>query len=525
MSEVVGTGSLSAIPTMALPSYIERMRRRKLLLIGILVVALLVTSIAFARYYFNQEDPLPTIDVVEKGRIIPPGFTFTMNGGPNKELALSKPQAIAVHPNNGNIYATSFVRDVIKGKIEVFRPDGTYQFTFDQIGNGPDKKPMTLKAPLSIAINNKGNVYVSDQAYNSIYIFSENGKFISTFAPNNDPKFEWAPTGMAFDNEGNLYVTDVLKVHRVLVFDPTGKLKLEFGSTGMTVRKGEYPGKFYFPNGLFIDRDKKIFVADSNNRRVQVFSPEGKFLYIIETGGLPRGIAIDDQNRLYVVDALGHNVTVYNKTSKDARSLAIFGEQGTQFGQFLYPNGIALDKGGHRIFVTDRENNRIQAWTWPVVAAAVTPAVKKALPLGLILAAIAALIAWRMIRKRRYFASSSFLNEIIADHQLYNLKKAVRKVYVHPATYEKLKKYTEGDIVGEDVLRPFKIDQTQTASLKAHEDLDNEAAALFAEAGKGWIKPRILTNDPQNHAAARKLSLESMDYQLFLGYFEPKKHA
>jgi DNA-binding beta-propeller fold protein YncE len=511
-----------ALPTMALPSYVAGVKRRKMILMVVLLIALLLTAVSFARYYLNKETPLPTIDVVEKGKVIPPNFSYSFNGGDNSEHALSKPQGVAVHPQTDNIYVTSFVKNLIKGKVEVFSPDGSYLFTFDKISPATEKKPQTLRAPTYIAINKKGNVYVSDKTLHSIFIFGRDGKFISKFLPDGNPDFKWAPTGMAFDDDGNLYVTDLLKDHRVLVFDSDGKLKKKFGATFMVNKNNEAPGKFYFPNGVFVDRDNRIFVADSNNRRVQVFSPQGKFLYLIPTGGLPRGIAIDKSNRLYVVDGLGHNITVYKKTAKKDRSIATFGSQGRQFGQFMYPNGLALNESGSRVFVTDRENHRVQVWVWPTVAAAVTPAVKKNLPIGLLLAALIALLLWRLFRRRQYFASAKFISEIVADHQLYNLKKIAKRVYVHPATYERFKKYSEGDVEGEDVLRPLSVDEMQVESFKINENLDDESALLFAGAGKGWIKPRILTNDVQSHRVAHKLNLESMDYRLFINYFAPE---
>lgn len=518
MSEAVGAEKSLARPTMGLPSYIARVRRRKLLMLILLIIILLGTALSFARYYANREEPLPTIDTIEKGKIIPPNFTLTMNGGRSKDLVLSKPQAIAVHPVNGNIYVTSFIGNELKGRVSVFRPDGTFLFAFNQVGKDAKGTPLTLRSPLYIAINKKGNVYISDKLSDTVFVFSENGKFISKFIPNDDPNFSWAPVGVAFDADDNLYVTDIQKEHRVLVFDTQRKLKLQFGETGMAMKKGEYPGKFYFPNCVFIDRDKNIFVSDSNNRRVQVFSPAGKLLYIIETGGLPRGIAIDDKDRLYAVDALGHNISVYKKTSKDGQTMAVFGERGVQFGQFLYPNGLALDKSGRRIYVTDRENNRIQVWTWPVIAAAVTKPVKQALPYALALSALAALLAWRQMRRRRYFASASFMNEIIADHQLFKLKQVTKRVYVAPSIYESLKNYSEGDITAQDVLRPITVDDAMVQNAKTTHKLDDEAAVLFAEAQKGWIKPRILSNDATGHLTALKLNMESMDYQLFTDY-------
>ena len=57
----------------------------------------------------------------------------------------------------------------------------------------------------------------------------------------------------------------LIKIHGSMVFNPQGELLLSFGAQG----GGE--GQFLLPNGIFISQDNTIFVADSYNRRVQVF--------------------------------------------------------------------------------------------------------------------------------------------------------------------------------------------------------------------------------------------------------------
>jgi sugar lactone lactonase YvrE len=72
------------------------------------------------------------------------------------------------------------------------------------------------------------------------------------------------PKGIGMDSEGHLYVVDGLW-GVVQVFDREGHLLYYFGS------RGTRSGQFQLPAGLFIDRDDRIFVVDSYNRRVQVF--------------------------------------------------------------------------------------------------------------------------------------------------------------------------------------------------------------------------------------------------------------
>jgi hypothetical protein len=69
-------------------------------------------------------------------------------------------------------------------------------------------------------------------------------------------------------------------------------------------------------------------------------------------------------------DALAHTVGVYDLKGQ---SLTRFGSRGYGPGQFNYPNDVTLDKQG-RIYVSDRENDQVQVWGWPVIVApGITP--------------------------------------------------------------------------------------------------------------------------------------------------------
>jgi sugar lactone lactonase YvrE len=79
---------------------------------------------------------------------------------------------------------------------------------------------------------------------------------------------------------------------------------------------------------------------------------------------MPRGAAVDDSGRLYVVDTSDHNVKVYNVGNSNSQTpafIGLFGTEGQLDGTFEFPNGIATDTRAH-IYVTDRENNRVQVW-------------------------------------------------------------------------------------------------------------------------------------------------------------------
>ena len=80
--------------------------------------------------------------------------------------------------------------------------------------------------------------------------------------------------------------------------------------------------------------------------------------------GLPRGLAIDDQGRLFVVDTTDHMVRLFTTGASPTDHptyVGSFGDEGHDDGKFTFPNGLATDTRG-RVYVADRENNRIEVW-------------------------------------------------------------------------------------------------------------------------------------------------------------------
>jgi Uncharacterized conserved protein len=334
-----GDGAGAALPMK------KSKRKRK---VALLLILLLILAALFAWYLLNGRKPAALPGVNDSAL---PHYELSIYGA-------TKPLGVAANASGDRIYVTE--------------SDGTRLVrVFDRAG----KPTGTLKPPTStgpthfpvyVAINpTTQDVYVSDRITASIYVYDAKGKYLRTFAPKGNlgaPK--WAPLGLAFGPDGTLYVTDIrgldAKAHRVLSFAPDGTLVRSMGA----------PGQLTFPNGIVVDAHGNIEVSDSNNGRLVVFNVAGKMLATISRGvgegdlGMPRGAAVDDAGRLFVVDTADHMVRVYrvgDATTPTPAYIGSFGGEGQLDGTFEYPNGVATDTRAH-IYVTDRENNRVQVW-------------------------------------------------------------------------------------------------------------------------------------------------------------------
>jgi sugar lactone lactonase YvrE len=127
-----------------------------------------------------------------------------------------------------------------------------------------------------------------------------------------------------------------------------------------------------FPNGVAVDKDGLVYVADSNNGRLLVFDTVGGVRAQVGRGsgqgnlGLPRGVAVDGGGKVYVGDATGQGLFVFRAPAGDSQRLdfiGFIGGQGVADGKFSFPNGVAVDGRG-RVYVADTRNDRIQVWSY-----------------------------------------------------------------------------------------------------------------------------------------------------------------
>lgn len=168
------------------------------------------------------------------------------------------------------------------------------------------------------------------------------------------------PSGIAIDSKGNIYVADTDN-NRIQVFNPEGEFIRQWGEAG------DGNGQFSSLWTIAIDGNDNIIVSDTNNHRVQVFDLEGKFLHKIESEGVnaqfrfscPDGIVWDKQlNILFIVDSGNHSIKVFDHEGNFLRKWGEFGHDDSQFND---PRGITFDKQGN-LHIVEWNNNRIQVF-------------------------------------------------------------------------------------------------------------------------------------------------------------------
>jgi DNA-binding beta-propeller fold protein YncE len=166
-----------------------------------------------------------------------------------------------------------------------------------------------------------------------------------------------SPMGIAVDPNGNVLVADTNN-GRIEKFSPTGSF------LSVVASKGSGHGQLGEPNGIAVERSGNIYVAEvASNHRVQKLSPDGTFIAEWKGPGVgfygPRRIAIGPDDSIYVVD---QGQTRIVKFDPDGQILAVWGTKGNGDGQLDDPTSVAVDPTTNKVYVADPRNKRIQVF-------------------------------------------------------------------------------------------------------------------------------------------------------------------
>jgi len=166
------------------------------------------------------------------------------------------------------------------------------------------------------------------------------------------------PTGISADfNTGwgrtLIYVADTNN-NRIQIFETSGAFFFSRGTLGS--------GDGFLHAPADVVSPENIYVADVLNGVVQMWSGNGHDIPDVGIAGTPTGIAIDANKDFYVADSLHDRILKYHDAGLSYTFLGQWGTSGSGNGQLSAPARIALGPTGN-LFVVDRNNNRIEVFT------------------------------------------------------------------------------------------------------------------------------------------------------------------
>ena len=242
-----------------------------------------------------------------------------------------EPMGIAVN-QNGEVVVT----ERNECCVAIISPSGERLRSFGMRGSGQGQ----FDHPCGVAVDCEGNILVADTFNNRIQKFTAQGAFMKevhikgTFFQRSS-----YPGNIAHNaSNGRLYVMTITNTIQILNSDLS-----YFGSFGMKSGKGLQVQTVDSPYYLACDCTGKVYVSDRSNNCIQVFTAEGKFLRMIgecdaHVLQLPTGIAVDASGIVYVSEK-------YNQVSiftSDGQFVKTIGRHRPEIGR----SSLAIDTCG-----------------------------------------------------------------------------------------------------------------------------------------------------------------------------------
>lgn len=254
------------------------------------------------------------------------------------EYPLGRCSAVAVN-SKGEIYL--FHRG--KQPIVCVTPDGKYLRSW-----GDDH----ITTPHGVRVDRQDNVWVTDMGRHRVLKFDPAGKLLLALGTGQRgtgiDQFD-RPTDVAFGPDDSIYVTDGYGNSRVVHFAANGRYLKSWGTPG------KQRGEFHLPHAILVDSKQRLLVGDRENNRIQIFDFEGKLLDHWD-GFAPYGLAMNKAGEIFVADARASQILRLDGAGKVVQR---WGQMGTAPGEFDTPHMLAFDSADN-LYIAEVGNSRFQ---------------------------------------------------------------------------------------------------------------------------------------------------------------------
>ncbi len=210
--------------------------------------------------------------------------------------------------------------------------------------------------PHAITIAPDRHLYCTDDGRHTITKWTPEGELLLTIGTPDEPSPRFSgepfnrPTDVAIAPDGSLFISDGYGNARVHHYSAEGEWLHSWGEPGIA------PGQFMVPHNIAIDAEERLYVADREAHRVQVFDGEGTLLDVWHDIHRPCDLTLGPDGLVYIGElngvglmegahGVGHRISIYNRSGE---LQARFGdpEEGDEIGQFIAPHGVAVDSHG-----------------------------------------------------------------------------------------------------------------------------------------------------------------------------------
>lgn len=251
--------------------------------------------------------------------------------------------------------------------VDIDRDDNVWVFNrgahpvmeFDS--NGKLKRAWSevpVKTTHGLRLDSEGNIWTVDVEAHRVVKYNPAGRVLMMIggvggAPGKEDTKDGfnRPTNLTFAPNGDVFVADGYVNSRVIKFTKDGDYLAQWG------KKGEGDGEFNLVHDVALDSHGRLYVADRNNQRIQMFDQNGVFQGKWTDLGSPWGLYyVARENALYMCDGVNDRIL---KLNLDGQILGVLGSHGKTPGKLDFPHYLAVDSKG-AIYVAEIKNWRVQ---------------------------------------------------------------------------------------------------------------------------------------------------------------------